>query len=101
MIELDRRFRGRGTMRGCSFTQIASSSFAYIYLVEDDETGDKRYEVFKRKEGKDMDVVIGGVPVHYSAKVLYPTDREFGVSAKCCTTLKRAVYWYDKWNKEK
>lgn len=102
MIELQKEFEGRRNVKGFKFTQLAFNGKAYVYLVSDNDNPETFfwYEVFKRREAQATDVVLGGVLVHYGARVLYPGDNDFGVTAKCCNTLERAIYWYDKWGKD-
>ena len=51
------------------------------------------YEVFRHVVQKELDVVLGGVAIHYDAKVKFPGDSEFGHIAWDCKTLP---YAHDK-----
>lgn len=82
MRELELKFNGKGSMKPFRFQQINKGNNAYIYMVEIIENPSVRwYEVFRRRECSDTDVVLNGQTVHYEARVLYPTANDFGVSA--------------------
>lgn len=100
MIELEKEFDGRRNVKGFRFTQLAFNGLCYVYLVTDTVNPEHSfwYEVFRRREAKETDVVFNGVPVHYDARVVYPGDGEFGLTAKCCNSLEKAMYWYEKWS---
>lgn len=96
MRELEKVIIGRGRMKGHTLTQLQKGKQAYVYMVKD-EFGHQWYEAFKRIEGKEVDLMINGVPIHYEAQVIYPGESLFGISAKCCNSLERAMHWYNKW----
>ena len=98
MRELELKFNGTGSMKPFRFQQINKGNNAYIYMVEIIENPSVRwYEVFRRRECSDTDVVLNGQTVHYEARVLYPTANDFGVSAFCCQTLSRALEHFNRW----
>lgn len=76
MKELQQQFKGRGEVKGYTFTQIRVTDKGFIYSKE--LNGSLSYEVFKRKENKRFDCIS------------YPTSNSFGVWALDCKTLERA-----------
>lgn len=94
MKQLDKQFIGGGDVKGFIFTQIKTNGFAYIYEVD---TGySKHFEVFEHKQTKDADGVIAGVPIHFAAKITYPSSRAFGDWAYCYTSLEKAEIRYNE-----
>jgi hypothetical protein len=76
MKQLDIKFTGKGQVRGYEFTQILSSDFAYIYLVD---SGDSvYYEVFKKVENT------------FYGNISYPTNKAFGSWAWTTDSMVRA-----------
>mgnify|MGYP003589061730 CR=1 FL=1 len=76
MKQLQQQFKGRGEVKGYTFTQIRVTDKGFIYSKE--LNGSLSYEVFKRKENKRFDCIS------------YPTSNSFGVWAWDCKTLERA-----------
>lgn len=66
--ELEEVFKGRGEVKGFTFTQLDRSDHAYLYEQKDDEFGDINYEVFRRR----VNVQFGCVS--------YPKSNGFGDS---------------------
>ena len=97
MKELELEFTGIGEVKGDLFKQINRSPHAYIY--ERDCEGIKSYEVFLRKEAKESNSVIGGVEVHFDAKVRYPKSEDFGVWAWYFNSYDEATTKYENINK--
>lgn len=59
MRELELKFNGKGSMKPFRFQQISKGNDAYIYMVEIIENPSIRwYEVFRRRECSDTDVVL-------------------------------------------
>ena len=96
MKELELEFTGIGEVKGDLFKQINRSPYAYIY--ERNFEGIKSYEVFIRKETKESDSIIGGVAVHFEAKVKYPKSEDFGVWAWYFNTYDEALSKYEEIN---
>lgn len=89
MRELDFVIRGRGEVRGFTFTRIAMSPYAYVYKQVDDETGDVLYEVFRRVENRQFGCVS------------YPKSNGFGDSiymGKVCSSIRRAMSYFGELN---
>lgn len=83
--ELDEVIKGRGEMKGFTFTQLKKSEFAYLYEVLEEESGHKTYEVFRRREN----VQFGCVS--------YPSSKGFGdyiYMGKCFRDLGKAEDYY-------
>ena len=97
MKELELEFTGIGEVKGDIFKQINRSPYAYIY--ERDYEGIKSYEVFLRKEIKESNTIIGGVEVHFEARVKYPRAEDFGVWAWYYNSYDKAINKYDNINK--
>ena len=97
MKELELEFIGIGEVKGDLFKQINRSPHAYIY--ERDCEGIKSYEVFTRKEAKESYSIIGGVGVHFDAKVRYPKSEDFGVWAWYYNSYDKAIAKYDNIDK--
>jgi hypothetical protein len=101
MKELELEFTGAGEVRGEVFKQVNRSPKAYIYeRTNPDYTNHILYEVFKRKESKESDGVIEGVPIHFEAKVKYPSSTDFGVWAKCYITYDEAIKQFNLYSNE-
>ena len=96
MKELEKEFLGKGEVSGTKFKQLKASSKAFIYELEDIETGFKRYEVFERRKQKEMTVNMGGQEITYEAKELYPKSNSFGSWAWCTTDLDRAIEIFNR-----
>lgn len=89
MRELESVIKGRGEVRGFTFTQVAMSPYAYVYKQKDDETGDVLYEVFRRVENRQFDCVS------------YPKSGGFGDSiymGKVCSSVRRAMAYFGELN---
>ena len=80
---LEKTFEGKGEMAGFNFNQIAWGGFAMIYEVTDNETSEKHYEVFERREQQASEAVIAGAKVTYEHREMYPKSKDFGVWAWC------------------
>ena len=91
MQELETTFEGRGEVRGTHFQQIRKSDLAFLYELTDIETGQIRYEVFTKIESKGGSGILGGVMINFAEKVLYPTSKQFGVTAWCIIDFPRAI----------
>ena len=97
MKELELEFIGVGEVKGDLFKQIHRSPYAYIY--ERNFEYIKSYEVFIRREAKETDSIIGGVAVHFEAKVKYPKSEDFGVWAWYFNSYDEAINKYENINK--
>lgn len=89
MKELDSVIKGRGEVRGFTFTQVARSPYAYVYKQEYDETGEVLYEVFRRVENNQFSCVS------------YPKSSGFGDSiymGKVCSSIRRAMSYFGELN---
>jgi len=76
MKQLQETFKGRGQVKGFTFTQIKKSEYGYIYEVN---TKDNiHYEVFYHKENTLYECVS------------YPSNKAFGVWAWTCRTKEIA-----------
>lgn len=90
MKELDKVIKGRGEVKGYTFTQVKMSKYAYIYVQKYDETGEVHsYEVFERKINKQFDCVS------------YPKSTSFGSWAWSCKAYNDAVRIFDEINKRR
>ena len=76
MKQLQTEFKGRGQVKGFTFTQIKKSEHGYIYRVNTDDNF--HYEVFYRKENKLYECVS------------YPSNKAFGLWAWTCGSLEKA-----------
>lgn len=88
--ELEEVIKGRGEMKGFTFTQLKKSDFAYLYEVFEDESGHKTYEVFRRKVNNQFGCVS------------YPKCNGFGDSiymGKCFRDYDKSLIYYDELNK--
>lgn len=86
--ELESNFIGKGEVKGFRFEKLRQTKDGYIYQVISDEK--RHYEVFRKKV---TPVCINFEKREYSEtdfKVKYPKSRDFGVSAWCVSSLKRA-----------
>ncbi len=88
MKQLEKTFTGKGKTGGFIFTQIKEDKGVFMYQVSTD--GSTHYEVFERREREAKDAMLNGVMVHYEAKVVYPSENDFGVWAYCCSSLANA-----------
>lgn len=78
MKELETEFKGRGQVKGFTFTQIKKNDYGYIYKVN---TGNNNhYEVFKRKINTKFNCIS------------YPSDKSFGLWAWTYKDLDNAIY---------
>lgn len=78
MKELETEFKGRGQVKGFTFTQIKKNEHGYIYKVN---TGNNNhYEVFKRKLNTKFNCIS------------YPSDKSFGLWAWTYKDLDNAIY---------
>lgn len=91
MEVLPKVFDGIGQVRGVKFTQVYQDDEFYIYERYDKEIDKNLYEVFYRKISKPKRVIIGGVPISFKEKELYPTDVSFGSWAWRCATFQDAI----------
>lgn len=88
--ELDEVIKGRGEVKGYTFTQLDRSDHAYLYEQKDDEFGDINYEVFRRR----VNVQFGCVS--------YPKSNGFGDSiymGKTFRNLDKAKEYFAHLNK--
>lgn len=76
MKQLQKEFKGRGQVKGFTFTQIKKSEHGYIYKVNTNDNF--HFEVFYHKENKMYNCVS------------YPTNKAFGLWAWTCGNLERA-----------
>lgn len=101
MKELELEFTGTGEVKGDTFKQLKMSPKAYLYERSDRDFKDfVLYEVFKRKETKESTTIIGGVEVHFEAKVKYPSSNDFGVWALCFRDYDKALDKFNEWTNE-
>lgn len=102
MKELELEFTGTGEVKGDLFQQVMMSPKAYMYKRSDKDFKDfVLYEVFKRKESKESTNIIGGVEVHFEAKVKYPSSNDFGVWALCFRDYDKALDKFNEWSNER
>lgn len=81
---LPKQFKGRGEVKGYTFSQISKTDKAFIYEVSSGNT--KHYEVFKRIINKRHGCIS------------YPRSKSFGISAWTCMTLESANKKFDELN---
>ena len=86
MKELEKKFEGKGEVKGYVFEQIDKTSNAYIYRIFNHEFNTLYFEVFKRKENTRFDVVS------------YPNSNSFGIWA---WTYNDQIRAYEKFNEIK
>lgn len=98
MKQLEIEFQGKGEVSGTTFKQLKKSEKAFLYELTDNETGQKRYEVFERKISKCGEVIISGQLVKYEEKEIYPKSNYFGIWAWCIPKYNRAVIKYNSLN---
>ena len=80
-IELSKRELGSQNIA----TLIKRTDSVAIY-----QRGVSIFEVFKIREQKYSEQVIGGVNVIFEEKELYPSSEQFGNDAYCCSSLESA-----------
>jgi hypothetical protein len=85
MEKLEKKFTGRGEVRGITFTQVKETENGYIY-----KRSDELFEVFEKRTQKEGTKKYGRVEIHFKEKELYPTSNAFGKWAWCCSTLDNA-----------
>jgi len=90
MKTLELEFEGKGEVLGTTFRQLRKSDNAFLYELTDNETCQKRYEVFEKRIQKEGEATIGGQKVKYEEKELYPKSNCFGVWAWCFVDFKSA-----------
>lgn len=95
MKELEKKFTGKGSVKGFKFTQEYADDYAYIYKVED-AYGKIWHEVFEKRIVKALDTIIGGNEVHFDDRVLYPTDNSFGIWAWTFGNYQKAYGMLDE-----
>lgn len=89
MIELELEFKGRGSCKGFTYTQIYYGRGIYVYKV--DACGLIHYEIFPRLESKASTAVIDGVEINFEEKVLYPSNESFGKKAWTAFTESQVI----------
>lgn len=88
--ELEEVFKGRGEVKGYTFTQLYRSDHAYLYEQKEKETGHITYEVFRRKVNTQFGCVS------------YPSSKGFGDSifmGKTFRDLNKAKEYFVYLNK--
>jgi hypothetical protein len=80
MKELEKKFVGKGQVKGFKFTQIKQNENGYIYEVE--SNGFIHYEVFKRKVNRLYNCIS------------YPSNKSFGLWAKTYKKLDSAINYF-------
>jgi|SRR3990172_11740 len=74
--------------------ELGSQNIATLIKRENNVAIYKRgisiFEVFKVREQKYSEQVIGGVNVIFEEKELYPSSEQFGNDAYCCSNLEQA-----------
>jgi len=90
--ELPKKFKGKGEVKGYSFTQIDNQDGVYIYRVEDDESNNDHYEVFNRKLMHPHPRM--NPQPEWDKYVQYPASGAFGISAWTCRTYEDALVRY-------
>jgi hypothetical protein len=87
-IELEIQFQGTGQMSNFYFKQIKKNDFGYIYELKSEDS--IHYEVFEKREQKEMDTEIKGKKIHYENKIMYPGNNAFGDWAYSCKDFEKA-----------
>jgi len=87
MKQLEKKFTGKGEVKGFSFTQLKNNGKAYIYEVADGSF--KHYEVFKHKENTQFKCIS------------YPRSKSFGIWAFSVSTFERANEIFEELTIEK
>lgn len=98
MKTLELEFEGKGEVSGTKFKQLKKSEKAFMYELTDNETGQKRYEVFEKRVSKEGEAIIGGQTVKYEEKETYPKSNCFGIWAWCISDYEKAIAKYDSLN---
>jgi hypothetical protein len=98
MITLEKEFSGRGEVSGVLFKQIKKTDKAYMYELTEPITGQKRYEVFKKKASKSKTAILGANVVQFDEKELYPNAKNFGSWAWCSYSYQKALIKFDSIN---
>lgn len=91
MKTLELEFEGKGEVSGIKFKQLQKTEKAFMYELTDNETGQKRFEVFARKVSKEGEAIIAGQTVKYEEKELYPKSNCFGIWAWCISDYEKAA----------
>lgn len=84
MKPLKYQFEGRGEVKGYTFTRVMSNPRGYLYEVKDTTSGELHYEVFKRKENKQFNMVS------------YPGAKSFGKWAWSYKDFNLALVQYKR-----
>lgn len=98
MKTLDLKFEGKGEVSGTTFKQLKKSEKAFLYELTDNETGQKRYEVFEKRVSKECEAIIAGQTVKYEEKEIYPKSNCFGIWAWCISDYEKANAKYNSLN---
>lgn len=91
MKKLDKYFTGKGEVKGIEFEQISRSNNTAIYRVDNNY-----FEVFIIKTQKAKIKKIAGKEILFHAKELYPSSKDFGISAWTFKSYSKAIDKYSK-----
>jgi len=97
MIELQKNFIGKGEVKGFEFHQLRSNGHAFLYEVRSEYNYDGVpetnvwYEIFERRISKEGDGIVGGEPIHFEEREIYPKSNSFGVWAVCVNNYNYAL----------
>ena len=89
MKKLDEIFTGKGEVKGIEFEQIIRSTNTAIYRVDNNY-----FEVFIIKNQKLKIKKIAGKEILFHAKELYPSSKDFGISAWTFKSYTKAIDKY-------
>lgn len=88
---LENEFEGKGEVSGTRFKQLQKTDKAFFYQLTHVETGQNRFEVFKKKESKGGLAIIACLEVRYEQKQIYPKSNNFGKWAWCFYDYEKAA----------
>ena len=98
VIELEKTFIGTGEAKGDVFKQLKSSKFAFVYSRNiNDQT--IYYEVFQKRV---VALCLDFSKRLYSEtefKEIYPTAKDFGITAWCYGNLDKAMQKFESLTK--
>lgn len=91
MREIEKRFTGRGEVKGVEFFLLKREGLESLW-----KRSDGFYEVVRLVERKAATAIFDGVEVNFEAKETYPQGESWGTlgHGKCLSTRKKAEAYY-------
>jgi hypothetical protein len=92
---LPAEFIGKGNQKGFLFSLIKRNNNICLFRKADTESEQAWFEVIVVRIQKENTFNIGGVPVYFNSKELYPNNELFGIYGWCYGTESMA---WEKFN---